>query len=74
MANVGRNVRRIRLARRMTQEAAAEAYPCSLRHWQRLEDGTQNPSLIVLVKIAGTLRVRPGALMEWRQAGLSPRP
>jgi len=70
--NVGHNIRRIRLARRMTQEGAAEVYHCTVRHWQRLEDGTQNPSLVVLVKIAWALRIPPAQLLAWTSAG--PRP
>lgn len=64
--NVGLNIRRLRLARKITQESAAEAFPCSLRHWQRLEGGTQNPSLIVMVRIARLLRVKPERLLQWR--------
>ena len=62
--NVGRSIRRRRLAIAMTQERAAESFGCTLRHWQRLEEGTQNPSLLVLVRIARALGTKPHKLLE----------
>jgi transcriptional regulator with XRE-family HTH domain len=61
--NVARRIRRYRLDRGLTQETAAEHYGCTLRHWQRLEDGTQNPSLTVLVRISRVLAIKPFKLL-----------
>jgi transcriptional regulator with XRE-family HTH domain len=58
------NVRRLRLARGMTQEVLAEAIGIELRTLQRVEAASTNPSLTMLINLADVLGVKPGALLE----------
>lgn len=67
---VAANVRRVRLAHDLTQEQLAEAAEIDLRFLQRVERGTTNLSLAVLVALADALKVAPGSLL--RPAKLPP--
>jgi transcriptional regulator with XRE-family HTH domain len=61
---LGHAIRRQRIKRRLTQQAAADLYGCSLRWWQVLEQG-RNVSVDVLLKIAKLLKVKPWQLLKW---------
>lgn len=63
------NVRRIRKALLMTQDAASERGDLSLRHWQKIEAGEANAGLDTLVKVGNALMVDPAELL----APLPPR-
>ncbi len=60
---VGRNVRRIRQQRRMTQEELAFAAEIDLTYMGGIERGKRNPSLLVLTRIAAALQVAPAKLL-----------
>lgn len=61
---VAANVRRLRTRGHMTQEQLAEAAEIDLTYLQRVERGTANPSLRVLVALATALGVAPGRLLH----------
>jgi transcriptional regulator with XRE-family HTH domain len=52
---VGKNVRRLRLARGLTQEKLAFEAELDLTYIGRIERGRRNPSLLVMARIADAL-------------------
>jgi transcriptional regulator with XRE-family HTH domain len=52
---LGRRIRALRLARKWTLEQAAEASDVDLKHWQKIEAGRVNVTLVTLVRIADGL-------------------
>jgi transcriptional regulator with XRE-family HTH domain len=60
---VGKNVRRLRKAKSWSQETLAQEADLAMRYVAGIERGEENPSLSVLVKIAGALGVSPAALL-----------
>ena len=54
---VGRNVRRIRMKKRMTQEEFAERSGFSQQYLSGLERGQRNPTVITLYELATALGV-----------------
>jgi transcriptional regulator with XRE-family HTH domain len=61
---VGKNVRRIRRQRRMTQEKLAFEAELDLTYVGGIERGRRNPSLLVLARIAEALAVPLVKLMS----------
>lgn len=61
---VGRNVRRIRLEKGLTQEAFAERSGFSQQYLSDLERGRRNPTVVTLHELAGALGVSHVALVE----------
>lgn len=63
---VGRNVRRVRLKKGLTQEQFAEASGFSQQYISSLEQGRRNPTIVTLYELAISLGVshmdlvRPG--------------
>ena len=62
-AAIGRRVRRIRKARKMTQEKLAELVNISTVYISHIETGSAKPSLPVVVAIANALDVRVDSLL-----------
>lgn len=56
-ATVGKNVRKIRLQRRMTQEKLAFEAEIDLTYVGGIERGKRNPSLLVMARVADALSV-----------------
>ena len=56
-AVVGKNVRKIRLQRRMTQEYLAFEAEIDLTYVGGIERGKRNPSLMVMARVADALSV-----------------
>jgi transcriptional regulator with XRE-family HTH domain len=56
-ATLGRNVRKIRQQRRMTQEKLAFEAEIDLTYVGGIERGKRNPSLLVMARIAEALSV-----------------
>ena len=52
---LGSNVKRLRLARNLTQEALAHDADIDLTYLGGIERGRRNPSLLVMVRIAQAL-------------------
>lgn len=61
---IGRNIRRLRQARGLSQEALAHEAGMSMRYLAGLERGEENPSLSFLIKLADALQVSPQALFD----------
>ncbi|RYG80360.1 MAG: XRE family transcriptional regulator [Alphaproteobacteria bacterium] len=63
---VGENIRRLRRAKGLSQEALAHESGMAMRYLAGIERGEENPSLAFLVRIATALGVTPGDLFEDR--------
>jgi transcriptional regulator with XRE-family HTH domain len=61
---VGRNVRRIRLARSLTQEEFADRSGFSQQYLSDLERGRRNPTIVTIYELAQALGVDHVALVE----------
>lgn len=61
---IGQNVRRLRRAKGLSQEALAHEAGMSMRYLAGLERGEENPSLNFLVKLADALGVSPRDLFD----------
>lgn len=61
---VGTNVRRLRLARELTQERFAELSGLSQQYISDLERGRRNPTVVTLHEIATALNVQPVDLLS----------
>jgi transcriptional regulator with XRE-family HTH domain len=61
---VGRNVRRLRRDRRLTQEQLAEKCGHAQQYISELERGEQNATLISIAEIAQALEVSPLELFQ----------
>ena len=70
LESIAANVRKTRVKRGMTQEVLSEAADVDLRTLQRIERGTMNTRLGIVVKIANALDVQSGRL--FRKAKLLP--
>lgn len=60
----GRNLRRLRRERQMTQEELAETAGVSSRYVALIEAGARNPTLTVLLELARALGAHPGDLFD----------
>ncbi len=63
-AILARNVRRLRLARRLTLDAAAEQADLSPRYWQKIEAGEANATLATIAGLSVALDVPAEALFS----------
>jgi transcriptional regulator with XRE-family HTH domain len=61
---VGANVRRLRIARGLTQDQLAEVVGLHITYVRRIERGGVNISLGVLLMLAHALAVKPEELLE----------
>jgi transcriptional regulator with XRE-family HTH domain len=59
---LGKRVRELRHARRLSQERLAELAEVHENHVRRIEGGTANPSYLVVSRLARALGVKPGDL------------
>ncbi|WP_439614183.1 helix-turn-helix domain-containing protein [Reyranella sp.] len=60
----GANVRRYRLAARLSQEAVAVRMGVDRAHVSAIERGLQNATLLTILQAAQALSVRPAELLE----------
>lgn len=60
---VGRNIRRIRVARQMTQEQFSERSGFSQQYISDLERGRRNPTIVSLYELALALDTTPVELL-----------
>lgn len=63
-AIVGRNVRRLRQERKLSQEQLALSAGIDLTYVGGIELGKRNPSLLILVKLATALETSPARLID----------
>ena len=61
---VGRNVRRIRLAKGLTQEQFADVSGFTQQYISGLESGQRNPTVVSLFELAQALGVEPTDLLK----------
>lgn len=61
---VGRNVRRLRKAKGLTQEALAHAAEIDARYVGGIERGEENPSIAVIGRLAKVLEIHPRELLS----------
>jgi transcriptional regulator with XRE-family HTH domain len=61
---VGQNVRRLRLAANLSQEAVAELMGVDRAYVSALELGKRNPTVITLWQVAAALKVRLADLVD----------
>lgn len=73
-ANVARNVRRLRVARGLSQEALAVDAGIERSYMSRIERGLENPSVAVLERIAIALRAEIAELFANGTGGKGPLP
>ncbi len=59
---IGANVRRLRLAKGLTQEALAHECDIDMRYLGGIERGQENPTVAVIGAIAAALGVNPTVL------------
>lgn len=64
MGRLARRIRRLRNEHGWTVEGAAERFGVEPAHVRRIESGKANPSLAVLVSIAGALGLTVSELLE----------
>ena len=60
----GKNVKRLRLKRKLSQERLAELAGLHSNYIGRVERGQQTASVVYIVKLARALRVKPGDLFK----------
>jgi DNA-binding XRE family transcriptional regulator len=63
VAQLGRNVRRLRIAAGLTQTALAKRSGMNRAYLSRLEGGRRNPTLATLERLAKTLEVMPRSFL-----------
>lgn len=61
---VGANVRRLRRAKGLSQEALAHEAGMAMRYLAGIERGEENPSLAFLVKLVEALEIHPAQLFD----------
>ncbi len=66
---IGRRVRSARERAGLTQEDAAAAARIDYKRWQRLEQGTVNPTIRTLIRVAAALEITVWELMRPRDDG-----
>ena len=64
LQRLGKRVRALRLERKLTQEAAAEAAKLDEKHWQDIEGARTNPTVATLVGVARACKVSLSDLFE----------
>lgn len=62
-ATLGRNVKRLRLQKKLSQEKLAFEAEIDLTYVGRIERGKANPSLLLMARIASALGVHPAKLL-----------
>lgn len=61
---LGKNVRRVRKERKLSQEALADEVDLAVTYIGQIERGLRNPTLKVVEDIARVLRVKPLDLLQ----------
>lgn len=72
LPSVAQQIKRLRVARGLTQEAMAESLGIALKNVQRLEAGRQNLTLATLQNIADVLDVEPHELLASQSSTREP--
>ena len=64
----GKNVRKFRQQRKLTQEQLAFEAEIDLTYMGGIERGKRNPSLLVMARLADALAVRAPTFRRWHEA------
>ena len=64
LAYMGRGIKAVREARRLTQEDASHHSGIGYKRWQVIEAGKANITIGTLGRMAQALRVRPSKLLK----------
>lgn len=68
---VGRQVRRLRKLRQLSQEALADKAAMSAKYLSRIETGNENPSIDLLFRLADGLEVEPYEMLCFEDGELA---
>lgn len=60
----GKRLREVRMARQLTQQKLADSVGLALRSYQCYEQGTREPPLVMLIRLADVLQVPTDYLLE----------
>jgi transcriptional regulator with XRE-family HTH domain len=71
-AAVARNIRKFRVGRGLSQEALAVDAAIDRTYIGRLERGQENPTVVILERLAGALGVAPADLLREPEPGEAP--
>ncbi len=63
---IGLRIKELRKRKGLSQDAAAEKAETSSNYWSRMERGTENPTLDMLIKVADSLEVEMFELFDFR--------
>ncbi len=69
---VGWNLRRLRVSRRLSQEALAADAEVDRAYVGKLERGEENPTVALLERLSAALSIRIGALFQEPEPGEAP--
>jgi transcriptional regulator with XRE-family HTH domain len=64
LKRIGQRIRRIRLAKKLTQSSLASSCDVDIRTIQRIEKGTFNMSLKILYLISDSFEMNPSELLN----------
>lgn len=64
MVALGQHLKQIRLDRQLSQQVLADQALVTRQQLQRIEDGTTNPTMKTLVRLADVLKVQLAFLLE----------
>jgi transcriptional regulator with XRE-family HTH domain len=73
LKDAGTQIRRVRLAAKLTQEDAADRARIDYKRWQALEEGRANPTLRTLVRVAEALETDFWVLMRTPKRKRTPK-
>ena len=68
----GQRLRSLRKIRGLTQQQLGEEADLSYKYLGAVERGEENPSLAVIVRLAGALKIEPRDLFEFRHEARTP--
>lgn len=71
--SVGDTVKALRQGQGFTQEDMAFGSGVSVRHYQQLESGRGNPTLVTLARLATKLGIRASDLLKKSEEKIQPR-
>lgn len=69
LINFGKNLRKIRISKKMTQEELAEKAGLTRSYYTEIETGKRNISLINLFKLSTALQVTLSVLVDFNEKG-----
>lgn len=65
---IGLRIKELRVRKKLSQEEVSERAETSANYWSRMERGTENPTLEMLIKIADALNVEMQEIFDFSHA------